>query len=372
MSRSLQQLSELRQQIDRIDLDLLRLANSRGSLALEIQQLKHERGLPAYAPERESQILEQLMTANAGPLSDDAVEDIFHRLFQHSRFSLKPSNSMATEYQGESKVVSIGSIEIGNGQAVFMGGPCAVESEEQVEQTAQWLSQLGVSILRGGAFKPRTSPHSFQGLGRDGLDMLVRAARRYGLATVSEIMDPRDLDYFIERVDILQIGARNMQNTPLLREVGRSGKPILLKRGFMSTIEELLLAAEYILLEGNPQIVVCERGIRTFETLTRNTLDLACVALVKRLRAFPVIVDLSHSLGRTDIMLPIARAALACGCDGLMIEVHPNPAKARSDGQQTLSFSEMADLISGLQPLLEFLKREKSPSVWNLAEESFA
>ncbi|CAG0930574.1 3-deoxy-7-phosphoheptulonate synthase [Thermoflexales bacterium] len=263
-----------------------------------------------------------------------------------------------SKFQSKSDVVRIGDIEIGGQRKVFMCGPCAIESEEQVEQTAECLRRLNVPIMRGGAFKPRTSPYSFQGLGLAGLDILVRSARRHGLAIVSEIMDPRNLDFFLDRVDILQVGSRNMQNTPLLREVGKSGKPVLLKRGFMSTVEELLLAAEYILTEGNPHVIVCERGIRTFEPLTRNTLDLACVALVKRMHPLPVIVDLSHSLGRTDIMLPLAKAAFACGCDGLMIEVHPNPSKALSDGQQSLSFTELDRLLTGIRPLLQFLEGE--------------
>lgn len=249
-------------------------------------------------------------------------------------------------------VVRVGAVVIGGTEKVLMCGPCAVESEEQVEQTAMFLSRLGVPIMRGGAFKPRTSPRAFQGLGREGLDMLVRAARRHGLLVVSEIMDPRYLDLFIDRVDILQIGARNMQNTPLLREVGQSGKPVLLKRGFMSTIEELLLAADYVLHAGNERVILCERGIRTFEPLTRNTLDLACVALVKRMCSLPIIVDLSHALGRTDIMAPMAKAALACGSDGLMVEVHPDPVKALSDGKQSLTFDGFARLLSEIEPML--------------------
>ena len=249
-------------------------------------------------------------------------------------------------------VIHVGHVSIGGPKKILMCGPCAIESEDQVEETAAFLSQVGIPIMRGGAFKPRTSPRGFQGLGREGLELLVKAARRHGLLVVSEIMDPRDLEYFSDRVDILQVGARNMHNSPLLREVGQSGKPVLLKRGFMSTIEELLLAAEYVLREGNQRVILCERGIRTFEPLTRNTLDLACVALVKRMNPLPIIVDLSHSLGRTDIMVPMAKAALACGSDGLMIEVHPNPIKALSDGKQSLSFRGLANLLSDIEPML--------------------
>jgi 3-deoxy-7-phosphoheptulonate synthase len=253
--------------------------------------------------------------------------------------------------------VQLGNVSIGGPKKILICGPCAVESEEQIEQTAAFLSRCGISIMRGGAFKPRTSPYTFQGLGRKGLELLVQAARKNNLLVVSEITDPRDLDLFADCVDILQVGARNMQNVPLLREVGRSQKPIILKRGFMSTVEEFLLAAEYVLTEGNQKIILCERGIRTFEPLTRNTLDLACVALVKRMSSFPIIVDLSHSLGRVDIMVPMAQAALACGSDGLMLEVHPDPVKALSDGKQSLSFTELDQLITKIEPLQHFMER---------------
>jgi 3-deoxy-7-phosphoheptulonate synthase len=264
--------------------------------------------------------------------------------------------SPGQEFPVGPQVVHVGHVCIGGAQKILMCGPCAVESEDQVEETAAFLSQAGIPIMRGGAFKPRSSPRTFQGLGREGLELLAKAARRHGLLTVSEIMDPRDLEFFADRVDMLQIGARNMQNFPLLREVGQSGKPVLLKRGFMSTIEELLLAAEYVLREGNQEVVLCERGIRTFEPLARSTLDLACVALVKRMNPMPIIVDLSHSLGRTDIMVPMAKAALACGCDGLMIEVHPNPVKALSDGKQSLSFQGLANLLNDIEPMLRHVE----------------
>lgn len=245
---------------------------------------------------------------------------------------------------------------MGGVKKALVCGPCAVESEAQVEETAAFLSRLGVPIMRGGAFKPRTSPRSFQGLGYKGLEWLAHAGRRHGLRVVSEIMDPRDLDFFIDRVDILQIGSRNMQNFALLREVGRTRKPVLLKRGLMSTVEEFLLAAEYVLQEGNQDVILCERGIRTFEPLTRNTLDLTCVALVKAMSTLPIIVDLAHSLGRKDIMAPLARAALACGCDGLMMEVHPDPGKAWSDGKQSLSFPELITLLDELEPMLRHVE----------------
>ena len=257
-------------------------------------------------------------------------------------------------------VIQVGNITIGGKRKIFMCGPCAVESLSQIKKTAAILSHLSIPIIRGGAFKPRTSPHTFQGMGYEGLDMLLLVAQQYKLLVVSEVMDPRDVEYFVKHnVDILQIGTRNMQNFSLLHEVGKCKKPILLKRGFMSTVEEMLLAVEHISIEGNDQIILCERGIRTFEPLTRNTLDLSSVALIKRMYPLPIIVDLSHSLGRTDIMTPMARAALASGCDGLMIEIHPDPPKALCDGQQSLSFQELETLMNEINPWIK-LAEERS------------
>lgn len=240
-------------------------------------------------------------------------------------------------------------------QRILMAGPCAVESQAQVEETAAFLREQGIKIMRGGAYKPRTSPDSFQGVGATGLEWLAVAAQRYQLQTVSEVMDVADLPYFQDTIDILQIGTRNMQNFALLRKVGQTGKPVMLKRGFMATVEEFLLAAEYIKREGNANIILCERGIRTFETATRNTLDLSCIALVQQQTSYPTIVDLSNSLGRKDIVLPLARAALACGVTGLMLEIHPNPALALCDGRQSLTFDECSNLLKAIKPLIAHL-----------------
>jgi 3-deoxy-7-phosphoheptulonate synthase len=253
--------------------------------------------------------------------------------------------------------IKIGQLEIGGPNKIFIGGPCAIESEQQVRQVAELLRKMEVPIMRGGAFKLRTSINSFQGMGKDGLVLMVSICKEYGLKVVSELTDPRDTDLFLMLgVDIIQIGTRNMLNYPLLKEVGKTSVPILLKRGFMSTVREMILASEYILSGGNDQIIFCERGIRTFDSETRNTLDLSCVPVVKKEISAPIIVDLSHSLGRTDIMLPMAKAALASGCDGLMMEVHPNPNEAKSDGKQSLSFSEFEYLINGLKPFLKFIE----------------
>lgn len=247
---------------------------------------------------------------------------------------------------------------LSNSNQIFMCGPCAVESRSQVLEAAAFLHEQGIKVIRGGAYKPRTSPKSFQGVGAQGLEWLAEAAQKYDMLTVSEIMDASDLPLFQDMIDILQIGTRNMQNFSLLKKVGQTDKPILLKRGFMSTIEEFLFAAEYILREGNPSIILCERGIRTFEKWTRNTLDLSCVAFTNKNTSYPIIVDLSHSLGRTDIILPLAKASLACGAAGLMIEIHANPREALCDGYQSLSFEEFNCLMKSLKPFLAYLSSE--------------
>ena len=255
--------------------------------------------------------------------------------------------------------IRIGQLEIGGHNKVFIGGPCAIESEGQIRKMAELLLRMEIPIMRGGAFKLRTSVDSFQGMGKDGLTLMVSICREYGLKVISELTDPRDCDLFQKiGVDIIQIGTRNMLNYPLLLEVGKTKTPILLKRGFMSTVKEMILASEYILSGGNDQIIFCERGIRTFESETRNTLDLSCIPLVKKAVSAPIIVDLSHSLGRTDIMLPMAKAALAAGCDGLMVEVHPNPDEAKSDGKQSMSFLEFETMINDLKPFTQFIERQ--------------
>lgn len=261
--------------------------------------------------------------------------------------------------QGDSSP-KLGNAFLNNSRPIFMCGPCAVESRSQVLETAAFLHDLGIEVMRGGAYKPRTSPNSFQGVGAIGLEWLAEAAQKYHLLTVSEIMDASDLPLFQDTIDILQIGTRNMQNFSLLKKVGQTDKPILLKRGLMSTIEEFLFAAEYISLEGNSSIILCERGIRTFERWTRNTLDLSCIALINQATSYPIIVDLSHSLGRKDIILPLARASLACGAAGLMIEIHENPSEALCDGYQSLSFEELNCLTESLKPFLTYLSGESS------------
>ena len=231
-------------------------------------------------------------------------------------------------------------------EKIFIAGPCAIESEENLEQVACVLEACQWKFLRGGAFKPRTSPYSFQGLGEEGLRILNRVSKNHHLYSVSEVLSPEEVPLVAEYVDILQIGSRNAQNFSLLKKVGECKKPVLLKRGMMMRLEEFLLAAEYIVEKGNPNIILCERGIRTFETATRNTLDLSAIPYLKERTSLPVVVDPSHATGKASYVMPLAKAALACGADGLMIEVHPNPEKALSDGEQSLNLEQFKSLAS--------------------------
>jgi 3-deoxy-7-phosphoheptulonate synthase len=237
----------------------------------------------------------------------------------------------------ERSTIEVNGVTIGGKEIILMGGPCAVESSLQMSQSAETVKKAGGKILRGGVFKPRTSPYSFQGLGREGLNYLVQAAQEQELLCVTEVIDALSLDLVVDKVDIIQIGARNMQNFGLLKLAGKINKPVILKRGLSATIEEWLLAAEYILAAGNPQVILCERGIRTFEPSTRNTLDLSAVGVAKELSHLPVIVDPSHAAGRRDLISSLSKAAIAAGADGLLIEMHPNPAEAVSDGPQSLT-----------------------------------
>ncbi|HDM70039.1 MAG TPA: 3-deoxy-7-phosphoheptulonate synthase [Thermotogales bacterium] len=268
---------------------------------------------------------------------------------------LKPYKLVAKEFKAEDTTVDVGGIPIGNGYFTIIAGPCSIEGREMILETADFLSSLGVKILRGGAFKPRTSPYSFQGLGVKGLEYMREAADKYGMKIVSEALGQDTLDVVEEYVDMVQIGARNSQNFNLLKEVGEREKPILLKRGFMNTVEELLQSAEYIALQGNMNIVLCERGIRTFETSTRNTLDISAVPVIKSQSHLPVIVDPSHASGRRDLIIPLSKAAMAVGANGIMVEVHPRPEKALSDGKQSLNFKEFEELMKTVKSLAKVM-----------------
>jgi 3-deoxy-7-phosphoheptulonate synthase len=257
----------------------------------------------------------------------------------------------------ENTIVNINGVKVGGQEVVIIAGPCAVESEEQLFETARAVKKYGAKILRGGAFKPRSSPYSFQGLGEEGLKLLSAIRNETGLPVVTEVMDTRQIELVSGYADMLQIGSRNMHNYPLLKEAGMCRKPVLLKRGMMATIEEFLLAAEYILNQGNDQIILCERGIRTFETSTRNTLDLSAVPMLKRLSHLPVIVDPSHGTGLRWMVPAMAKAAVAAGADGLIMEVHYNPEKALCDGQQSLSLDEFNQLMADLYKIEQAVGR---------------
>jgi 3-deoxy-7-phosphoheptulonate synthase len=268
----------------------------------------------------------------------------------------RPFKLASREFHPEDTVVRVGDAVVGDGTLSVMAGPCSVESREQLLTTADAVKAAGGTILRGGAFKPRTSPYSFQGLGEEGLLYLAEARERTGLPVITEVMESRDVDLVATHADILQIGARNMQNFSLLTTVGRSGKPVMLKRGLSATIEEWLMSAEYILSTGNPDVILCERGIRTFETATRNTFDLTAVPLLHHLTHLPVVADPSHATGKRWLVRPMALAAVATGADGIMVEIHPNPDEAWSDGEQSLTL----EMFSALAPVLRQVHEQVS------------
>ena len=271
---------------------------------------------------------------------------------------LKPYKLASREFKDKRSIIRLKGIDIGGRELAIIAGPCAIENEEQIFTIAGELSKRGVKILRGGAFKPRTSPYSFQGLGEEGLKLMSRAAREFGLSIITEVMSVEQVDLVAEYADILQVGARNMQNFMLLKELGRIKKPVMLKRGMSATLEELLLSAEHILSNGNRQVILCERGIRTFETYTRNTLDLSAIPSLKKLSHLPVIVDPSHGTGRWELVGPMAKSAIVAGADGLMIEVHPNPKAALSDGAQTLNFKNFSQLLKEMSAIANVTGRE--------------
>jgi len=268
-----------------------------------------------------------------------------------------PYKFVSREFKPEGSAVDVDGVVVGGQRVVVMAGPCAVEGREILLETARRIKEAGGHILRGGAYKPRTSPYSFQGLGEEGLKYLAEARQETGLPIVTELMDTREASVVYECADLVQIGARNMQNFKLLKEVGCRRKPVLLKRGMSSTVKELLLAAEYIMSEGNYDVILCERGIRTFEDATRNTLDLSAVPLIKRLSHLPVVVDPSHGTGKWDLVSPMALAAVAAGADGIMVEVHPRPEEALSDGPQALLPSTFAKLMHDLSRVAQAVGR---------------
>ena len=284
--------------------------------------------------------------------SAEGVEDAFP--------ILQPFKLVSREVKKQRTAIQVGDVTIGDGGFVVMAGPCSVEGHEQLMSTAEAVAASGARILRGGAYKPRTSPYDFQGLAEEGLKLLSEARDRTGLKVITEVLDTEDVELVAEYADILQIGARNMQNFALLKKLGEINKPVMLKRGLSATIKEFLLSAEYIVTHGNPNVMLCERGIRTFETATRNTLDIAAVPLLNELTHLPVIVDPSHATGKRSLVRPLAKVCVAVGADGLMAEVHPRPEEAWSDGAQSLRFEEFAAMMSEIGPYIALRQAESN------------
>ena len=343
------EINDLRQQIDGLNMDLLKLLSERGRIASRIGHLQSTLGASQYDPKRELDMLQVLTEANQGPFDDATIKSLFKDIFQASmvtgQSAEKPKFLISREGR-EDSVIMIGDVAVGGSHPpAFIAGPCAIESEQQVDVTADFVASRGLKLFRGGAFKPRSNPYSFQGLGEEALKWARAACDRNGLKFIAEIMDARDLELCLDYVDVLQIGARNSQNFTLLKAVGKTDRTVLLKRALAGTIEEWVMSAEYIMSEGNSNVILCERGIRTFETYTRNTLDVSAIALAKLETHLPVIVDSTHSGGRRDLLVPLTKAGLAAGADGVMIEVHPNPAVALSDQKQQMDFDTFDDYL---------------------------
>jgi 3-deoxy-7-phosphoheptulonate synthase/chorismate mutase len=346
-------LEDLRDEIDGVNREILALLEKRGEIVLQIAEEKRSTGIDGYDPRREEEMLHRLTEGLRGPFGPGPIRDVFKTIFRISLELQKIEWREALRVRRPDLCppggIRVGDVAIGAGRPVIFAGPCSVETEEQMEATASFLASLGVPVvLRAGAFKPRTNPNSFQGLREEGLAILREVADRHGLPTVTEVLDVSTLDLVARSTDMLQIGSRNMYNTELLKAVGQLDQPVLLKRGFMATIEEWMLSAEYILAGGNEAIVLCERGIRTFEPSIRNTFDVVAIPLVKGETSLPVIADVSHATGRRDLLLPCSRAALAVGADGLMIETHPSPDQALSDGFQQIDLETFGELLRAL------------------------
>lgn len=303
-----------------------------------------------------NKIVVAILGAHTGQISTDLFE-VLPGVASVTRI-MRPYKLASREFRQEPTIIKVGDLAVGGKAVIIMAGPCSIESYDQLLSTALHVSSCGATMLRGGAFKPRTSPFSFQGLGADGLEVMYRIRQELGIPVVSEITDPHHLDAMIDRVDLLQIGARNMQNYALLRAVGESQRPCILKRGLAATVTEWLQAADYVLSAGNPNVILCERGIRTYETSTRFTLDISSVAVIKRDTHLPIIVDPSHAAGHFQLVPTLARAAVAAGADGLLVEVHPDPVNALSDGLQSLTFSDFASLMDELKAIARAIGRE--------------
>lgn len=347
-------IEQLRDELDEINLQLLEVINKRANIVKEIGELKGKQSKHQhFDPVRERDMLNHIIEHNDGPFTNATVEHIFKEIFKAGLEIQKDDSKKVLLVSREQKeadtVIDINGAEVGGGDVQFIFGPCAVESYEQVAAVAKSVKEKGLKMLRGGAYKPRTSPYDFQGLGLEGLKILKQVADEYDLAVVSEIVNPADIEEAQDYIDVIQIGARNMQNFELLKKAGEAKKPVILKRGLSATISEFINAAEYIISRGNNDIILCERGIRTYETATRNTLDISAVPVLKQETHLPIMVDVTHSTGRRDLLLPAAKAAVAIGADIVMAEVHPDPAVALSDSQQQMdipTFDKFYDEIT--------------------------
>jgi 3-deoxy-7-phosphoheptulonate synthase/chorismate mutase len=349
------EIERLRTRIDELNARILDAVNLRAATAMKIARRKRRLGLPIRDRLREEQLLDLLTQGNRGPLADGTLRNLFQGIIDRCvDLSRRGGGQSLLVERGAGPGVSItlAGHEISRAGPSYIAGPCSVENELQMERSASGLAAAGVRILRGGCFKPRTSPYAFQGLGADGLRLLEAAGRRHGMATVSETTSPANVELVARHCDLLQIGARNMANFELLRAAGRTGKPVLLKRGLSATIDEWVMAAEYVASSGSEEILLCERGIRTFSEQTRNTLDLSAVPLVAQRTRLPVMVDVSHAAGRRDILAPLSCAAFAAGADLVMIEVHPDPDAALSDAQQQLDLKGFLDLQQAVRESL--------------------
>lgn len=347
------ELDQLRDRIDELNVQLLNLINERGQLVKEIGRVKESQGVNRYDPVRERKMLDKILENNDGPFEKSTVQHLFKEIFKAGLELQEDDHRKALlvsrKKHPEDTIVNVKGTKLGNGAQQLIFGPCAVESYEQVATVAEAIKAKGLTLIRGGAYKPRTSPYDFQGLGVEGLKILKRVADEYDLGVISEIVSPADMEMAAEYLDVIQIGARNMHNFELLKAAGQTNKPILLKRGLSATIEEFINAAEYIMSQGNGQIILCERGIRTYERATRNTLDITAVPILKQETHLPVLVDVTHSTGRKDLLLPAAKAALAIGADGVMAEVHPDPAVALSDSQQQMDLKQFDEFVEDLK-----------------------
>lgn len=350
-------LEELRNQVDDINLEILNLINKRAQLVEEIGKAKEKQGVNRFDPLRERHMLDLIKENNEGPLTEGSVSHIFKEIFKQA-LDLQQTNTkkellVSRKRKKEDTIVTVNGDPIGKGAPSFVFGPCAVESFEQTDAVGAEIAKKGLKLMRGGAYKPRTSPYDFQGLGLEGLKILKEVGQKHGLGIVSEIVTPTHLEEALDYIDVIQIGARNMQNFELLKAAGQTNKPVLLKRGLAATIDEFIHAAEYIMSKGNDQIILCERGIRTYEKATRNTLDISAVPILKQETHLPVFVDVTHSTGRRDLLLPCAKAAIAIGADGVMAEVHPDPAVALSDSQQQMDFETFDHFYETLQKFMK-------------------